>query len=210
MDNQIQMYEVELTHLKRIAVLHVECFPDSILGKLGRGVVERYYRWQLVGPHEGCHLGAWASGELVGFCFAGRFNGAIGGFVRRHKFYVAIQLLMRPRVWFDDGLREALYVGFKALRGPKRSKKSVNTQRFPSAKRPFGILSLAVSPRYRRAGIGKRLMDAVSSAAMQQGESRIGLTVRPENKSAVDFYLRIGWQKDFAQNPWKGAMYKQL
>ena len=66
--------------LKNVAILHRLAFPSSALTKLGIETVQRYYKYQLEGPHDACCCGVFIDYQLVGFCFAGVFRGAETGF----------------------------------------------------------------------------------------------------------------------------------
>ena len=56
------------------------------------------------------------------------------------------------------------------------------------------ILRIAVDLKYRRLGIGSRLLDAVLSRAMDQGATEAFLEVRPSNASALALYTARGFQ----------------
>jgi ribosomal protein S18 acetylase RimI-like enzyme len=55
---------------------------------------------------------------------------------------------------------------------------------------------LAVSPRYRRRGIGARLMEEAERLLREMGCPKINLQVRASNKETMDFYESIGYKID--------------
>lgn len=67
----------------------------------------------------------------------------------------------------------------------------------------FGVLAcgrvhahlnlLAVAPRWRRAGIGRRLVAWLEETALVAGLERIDLEVRAANRDARTFYERLGY-----------------
>lgn len=70
----------DLPHIVRV---HRAAFPDSALTKLGSEAVRRYYLWLLIGPHDAVNVGAFdLENVLVGFCFGGKFRGALSGFLQ--------------------------------------------------------------------------------------------------------------------------------
>jgi ribosomal protein S18 acetylase RimI-like enzyme len=57
---------------------------------------------------------------------------------------------------------------------------------------------LAVDPSRQRGGLGRRLMDEAERRLRAAGCPKINLQVRPENKAAIAFYERIGFNVEGA------------
>ena len=55
------------------------------------------------------------------------------------------------------------------------------------------IMNVAVSPDYRRQGIGESLMVALSEALVQKGIESLTLEVRASNEGAIALYNRLGY-----------------
>jgi ribosomal protein S18 acetylase RimI-like enzyme len=55
---------------------------------------------------------------------------------------------------------------------------------------------LAVSPRHRKQGIGRRMMEEAERLLRAEGCPKINLQVRPSNPEAVAFYAAIGYLQD--------------
>ena len=55
---------------------------------------------------------------------------------------------------------------------------------------------LAVDPRFRRRGIGRRLMEAAEAALRKAGCPKINLQVRESNDETITFYRRLGYTVD--------------
>ncbi len=55
------------------------------------------------------------------------------------------------------------------------------------------VSDLFVSERYRRKGIGKRLMEIAEEIARRAGYDYIGLTVTTENERAIKLYSKLGY-----------------
>ena len=56
------------------------------------------------------------------------------------------------------------------------------------------VEDVVVRPELRGAGIGRRLLAAVSAWAMRRGISRLQLLADAENAIALGFYRRLDWQ----------------
>jgi len=57
------------------------------------------------------------------------------------------------------------------------------------------ILNIAVDPRVKRKGIGRRLLVAALEMVPTGPESKVLLEVRASNHSAIAFYRRYGFQE---------------
>lgn len=57
---------------------------------------------------------------------------------------------------------------------------------------------LAVSPEYRRKGLGKTLMREVEKRLMERGCPKLNVQVRAANGEALQFYRRLGYAQDEA------------
>ncbi len=55
------------------------------------------------------------------------------------------------------------------------------------------IISMAVRPRARGQGLGKKLMEKCLDALEQAGVRRVHLTVAPANKVAIELYSQLGF-----------------
>ncbi len=56
------------------------------------------------------------------------------------------------------------------------------------------ISAVAVSPEFRRQGIGTQLMDAAEALAVERGLTAVILYVRGDNEGAVAMYLARGYE----------------
>ncbi len=66
-----------------------------------------------------------------------------------------------------------------------------------SISRPYEtveVLSLAVSPAFRRRGVAKNLMSVVESMAEEEDAQTISLCVRPDNVAGVNLYVSLGYK----------------
>lgn len=211
--------------LDAIARVHVAAFSRSALTRLGSEAVRRYYHWQFIGPHEAVALGVDIDAALGGFCFAGVFRGALSGFVRQNRAFLAWRIATHPWLVVDSTFRTRLRTGTKAVgllgrvQAPRfvRDVPSSNAVCAPSTQavaqrtqRSFGVLSIAVHPSSQGLGLGKALMQVAEEHARARGCDGMHLTVDYANHRAVRFYESLGWTKVLGPKGWSGAMNKLL
>lgn len=174
--------------------------------RMGAETVRRYYEWQFKAPHEASYIGAWVEDELGGFCICGVFRGAMRGFLAINKWFLAGQVLRRPWVLANFEVRSAVTTAMRQLLQTATGASPPVSR--PQGAKTFGILSIAVAPHCRRLGLGGRMMQEAETIARGRGFTTMGLTVRPENTSAIQFYEALGWLPMNAES--RGALYKQL
>jgi ribosomal protein S18 acetylase RimI-like enzyme len=207
-NDTLQTLRIESQRLRQVAEVHVRAFPDSALTKLGNRAVERYYEWQLNGPHDHYFLGAFDSDRLAAFAVGGKSRGALCGFIRRHRFFLASQLLRHPGMVFSEHGRKAFRTALRLLAPASRN---VSPTRKPTQSgRSFGLLAIAVDPSWRRKGAGTLLMQELEVVAVAGGYLKMHLTVRSNNAEAIRFYERLGWMKIEDDGGWEGRMEKAL
>ena len=73
------------------------------------------------------------------------------------------------------------------------------------------ILNLAVSPRCRRQGVGKMLVEALLEAFAREHAVEVFLEVRESNRAAITFYESLGFRQVgkrpcYYQNPVEAAL----
>lgn len=205
------MQHLEPADLPAVARCHLAAFPDSALSKLGTEAVRRYYEWQLLGPHDSVALAAILDGELVGFCFGGVFRGALSGFVRKNRQFLAWRILTHPWLVANPLVRDRLKLSTRVLRWTAKKSAPNNARREASEQRTsFGILAIAVHPDTQGLGIGKMLMQEAERIALQGGFQSMHLTVATDNLQAIGFYERQGWKKHTTTDEWTGQMRKTL
>ena len=56
------------------------------------------------------------------------------------------------------------------------------------------VANPTVTPAWRRKGIGTRLMQHCFDVWVGQGAASVHLEVRPSNRAAIEFYLKLGFE----------------
>ncbi len=194
--------------LSAVAAVHCAAFPKELLTMLGTEAVRRYYLWQLIGPHETTALGAFRQEELVGFCFAGVFRGAISGFLRRNRLFLIRCAVLRPWMIVHPKFYSRLRLFLRTLRPAKSPDSKVSAS--PASLRRFGILAIAVNPACQGGGVGRTLMRESEAVARSQGFHVITLTVDPTNTQAIRFYESLGYSRTLTDTGWQGQMTREL
>lgn len=79
------------------------------------------------------------------------------------------------------------------------------------------ILNLAIEPKYRNKGVGRRIMESLFDEALKKGATKFTLEVRNENVNAITFYQRFGFvvkgiRKGYYQDTGEDAiiMWKEI
>lgn len=193
--------------LPRVVELHRKAFPKGAISELGHEAVLRYYAWLHDGPHDARITGAWLDDELVGFCAAGVFRGAMNGFLRRNRRFLAAHILRHPQLLLSSLIRDRIATAARVTLRFSRARQVI-TQ--PSPPPTFGVLAIATSPHVRGSGAGRALMTEAEDRARRAGYSRMVLTVHPDNVRAVRFYEELGWQRYIDDGAWTGVMEKQI
>lgn len=204
---ELALVSLHTSDVDEVAAVHCAAFPKSVLTRLSKETVCRYYSWLLQGPHEMYALGVRVEGFLTGFCFGGIAPNAMPGFLRQNKGLLARKLVRRPWLIVDPMFRNRFK---RALKSLTSKGVAVTAQRQGTPKRPFDILSIAVLPRMQGLGIGKHLMAEAQATALRNGFHVMTLVVRPDNRQAIDFYLAIGWERNYMKGGWRGNMEKWL
>lgn len=204
--------------LPDVVRIHQEAFPDSALTLMGPTIVERYYRWQLIGDHpDPIAVGTWLDGNLAGFLFGGVRRDAVSGFARRFLPAVVIAALRHPSGARELALPQVANVARLMRRRRPAAVESGGTTgtdvRAPAEPepdpRPFGVLAVAVIGSALGSGAAEQLMDAAEDRARAIEARSMNLSVRPENHRAIRFYERLGWMRLDPEN-WSGRMRKDL
>jgi ribosomal protein S18 acetylase RimI-like enzyme len=214
--SQSHIRKIEYNDLPQVAGIHLAAFKTSALTNLGQETTCRYYDWLLSGPHRAIAIGCERQGSLVGFCFAGHYRGALAGFLRKNRAFLAWKLITHPWLLsnpiFADRFRLGWKITFLQFRkaSPLQPVLVPQSNSTSGSERYFGVLSIAVLPPCQGLGIGKALMEYAEDFGRCSGYQTIWLTVHIDNNKAIQFYECQGWQKVLDNKDWQGLMRKNL
>ena len=173
-----------------VSNVHMICFSDYFLTKLGQSLLVQYYRIFLE-DHQLFYV-AEADGKIVGFCM-GYYAGSRSRerFIQLCKFPLmgrCIRLMIR----FDrDTIKRVSELAKEKLLPQKTTRRGETPQTtFCQA----DLLSIGVLPEFRGTSVAEDLVAAFEKCMKKNGVSRYGLSVKEENGRARAFYEKQGFQ----------------
>jgi ribosomal protein S18 acetylase RimI-like enzyme len=207
---ELEIARIDRADLHALVDLHMRAFPGGALTVFGGGAVRRYYEWLLEGPHEAALVGAWHGDTLVGFCAAGWFRGAMSGFLRTNRWYLAALVMRHPKLLATPLVRDRVGQALQITLRYSRLRRAAPVGSLGDVPR-FGVLSIATDPAVLGIGAGRALMQEAEDRARREGHHVMVLTVHPDNHRAVSFYEQLGWTRCSSDDgSWSGKMEKQL
>jgi ribosomal protein S18 acetylase RimI-like enzyme len=214
--NPTDLYDMEvlpitLNDLILVADVHLAAFPDAALSKFGRETVRRYYLWYLSSPHDSVGIGVFVDRKMAGYCVAGVFRGSETIFLRQNIGYLIWYLATHPWLFEDKSVKNRINDAFQMVR--QRIFRALSNKEMPNTERKdmFGILAIAVEPRYQRFGVGNLLLRDVERLALERGFNSMRLSVHLDNDQAASFYEKHDWEKiPGPDGKWQGYMMKEI
>ena len=182
------------------ASLHRRVFPDYFLTHLGQRFLERFYTEFVDG---GTNYGFVAIsgrrlvGAVIGTVDSGSFYNR---FYRRH--FPSLALTLVGRVIVDPHIRRNMVSRMAHVRQAIHSvvahrPEATSATALPHLA-PARLLSIGVDPQKWGSGLAEQLVDRYCEALWEDGLAWVGLSVRPENRRAIAFYEKTGWQRSGA------------
>lgn len=185
---------MELADLREVEKLHRTALPRGFFVDLGPRFLTAYHRSYLTSP-AGIAMVAVADGRLAGFVVgtadkSAHYRHVVRSDRARLSVLGATALVARP----------ALAVRFlrtrvgRYIRGIRRfSRGPAEAPQSPDSAK--AVLShIAVSPEFRRLGLGRSLVDSFADVAGASGASCADVLTRSDNDSARALYEDLGWQ----------------
>ena len=187
---------LEVSHLKKIALLHYDSFPEFFLTTLGKPFLEVFYKSILL-HSDGIAIGIFENEKLVAF--------AVGS-SKKDGFYSAI---------FKNNFFElGFYCLPSLIRKPQIGKRIYKSFFTKSTSEDFilesaTLLSICVDPKQSKRGLGAIVLKDFEKEAFQRSNG-ISLTTDYYNNDSVNsFYLKNNYKliSDFNQGDRRMNLY---
>lgn len=205
-EKKVKILKMRNEDLIDVARVHINAFPKSFLSKLGIGAIRRYYEWQMIGPHNHYNIVAELDGKLVGFCVGGISRGAMIGFLKKYRFYLAIKLLSKLYLLFHkDFFAKFVFAVKLFLKKIFFNEESKAKTRISDS---YGILAICVLKEVQGLGVAKELMIESENKAKREGFKYMHLTVDSDNTRAIKFYEKLGFVKVLERSK-NGSVFMQ-
>lgn len=190
------------SHAVGLARLHQRCFPDYFLTRMGQTFLARYYREY---ARHDFDYGVVAlrrdDALIVGFAV-----GTSDSQAHFRAFYRSSMLVLLPiAVWrflTDRVIRRSIWRRMSHMKaaarslipGMKRPSSETLSDKGPRQQCPLRLLSIAVDPDQRGSGLAAGISARFEEMLRQDGHTRVGLSVLPNNLRAIAFYKKVGWK----------------
>lgn len=186
----------------QLAKLYKECFSESFLARLGTSMLVRYLRWlSLRERNRPCTLVAEDALGLIGYLSAGCYTENVQvSFMKEHRLHLALAILLRPgvalhpdfvlkirRAWF--GLKK---YGADSRKPSGAQASTVSSGRWSPVR--FHVLSVAVSLRGRRRGIGSALLSHGVKEARSRDCTFMDAMVMASNTASLGLFTGFGFE----------------
>jgi hypothetical protein len=96
---------------------------------LGKDLVQKYYEWQMIGPHDCYAIGAFINHDLLGYCFAGTFNGSLSGFLSVNKVSLIKSFFLHPWLIANPIIINRIKIAIKII--ARKRYQSIETYSIP-------------------------------------------------------------------------------
>lgn len=218
-----QIVPLAVDHLSGAVRVVRDAFPDSLLSRLGPGVLSELLASYLAAPGGMGYL-CLSEGRVVGLIVGCRDSARHRRYLLRERGLRLAVRVLGAVIGSPDlvsPLARYLVTYFRATRS-RSSASAASSNGSPAAggadhgdRRssggptgsaggwagaatipPASLVLLGVAPECRRRGIAGRLLQAFLDEMARRGVSRIKLAVSAENDPALDFYLSRGWRID--------------
>jgi len=192
---QVEVRKMFVNDLEEVAFVHGEAFPGYFLTSMGHRFLKLFYREFI--DQTGCHsLVAEHNQKIIGFVVGTNDKSKLlNRFYRRNLISIASIVMYKCLTDFSvlRNILSRVRTAFYSLRGcvvkkesNYNSKGSFNTVR---------LLSIGVISAYRGKKIAEKLVKEFCDRSGRNGAKYIGLSTSPDNKRAIAFYEKMGWQQ---------------
>jgi ribosomal protein S18 acetylase RimI-like enzyme len=212
----ITIREAAHTDLPNVAQCHRQAFPNALSSAMGSSYVQKMLEWYLVDDRAFLFL-AFDGDQCVGYCGGMKVDARIregsASSMIQYSFRNAVMAIVsRPWLVLHS---EFLNKYSLVLRNLWKKAKGIFTSSVPTVKIDpdrqvyCGLVVIGVRPSHRGAGCGSQLIHAFEKKSQSMGVETVRLSVRADNRNAINAYLRNEWKIE-SQSGKFVSMYKSL
>lgn len=186
--------------IKQIAYCQLHCFEKSFSSRLGFAYTEKSLSWFLSGDNRFL-LHVTDNGKVIGYCGGfiskGRGDGSTSGMMQFAMRPAAFGMMKKPWLFFSKEIIPFYPLIFKNMYQKIFPRKTFIQKQHISKvaqEKRQGLVVIGVIPTYRGKGVFETLMNGFEEEARARKVHYLGLSVRKENRRAIQAYQKAGWQ----------------
>jgi ribosomal protein S18 acetylase RimI-like enzyme len=194
---RVAVHDMNPTDVDHVVDVHCRAFPEYLLTHMGRRYLRYYYSSFLNGKSHYAMV-AQIGDHVVGFVAGTADIASLHS--RVYRAGITTTLDVAGRFFYDPVLRRQLIAKRRHLSKSLQTVAS-NGHSAPAAEHSgvsTRLLSIGVSPDAQRMGVAQALVSGFCSKLHADGIDMVGLSVRNDNYSGIQFYDRTGWQRERA------------
>lgn len=199
MENQIVYRTIREEDLPQVAKIHKEQFGDHILGQCSIELIALFYKSFF--SEQNVFIVAEDKGVIKGFVLGGEghyLSSVQIDFLKNHRLRCALECSIHPHTWFLvwNRFRSNFFSKLKKSANISSSEKG-------SYKSNYRLLSIAVSEKSKREGVGRGLVYHFDKESSKFCD-KYGLCVERDNKAGIAFYKKMGFFCDYERPTFLG------
>jgi ribosomal protein S18 acetylase RimI-like enzyme len=185
--------------LQGITLCHEICFPKSLTVDLGLPYIKKTMEWFLKSEHRFLYHVVAEDNSIVGYAgglipqFIG--DGSTSGMMKYAMKEAFQGMLRRPSLLFKREVIAFYPLVLKNLVNKfLRTKKEFESKKVEKTEQKLGFVVIGVHPDHRGKGVFDLLMSSLDKEANERNIKFMSLSVRTENKRAINGYKKAGWE----------------
>lgn len=188
-----QIKNINYSDLKEVSKCHMASFPNSFSVSLGLRYNIKYLEWFIISK-DSFLIGLESNKEIIGYVGGSAGTGSTSKLIQHSFSSLIISLLIRPWLFFKPKILNNVKLIKKNIyaRIVKRFKKDTFIDNLSEVK-SIGLVVIAVNPKYHNKNYGTIIINEFDKKCIEMGYKKAHLTVKKNNKNAVKFYLKNGW-----------------
>lgn len=173
--------EANSDDLKKIALVHIDCFPKTMITLLGQRLISSYYGEFL--REDNIFIIAESKDDIVGFCMGYESGSeAKSMFIKKNKIRLVIRLLYLCATCNKLAIRKC----WNYLRPQKCEEKRI--KKIADA----DLLSICVKDVCKGKGVAQQLVNNFENVLLEKHLVDYTLSVYKTNARAIKFYEKMG------------------